>query len=173
MTPPVFGVVGWKNSGKTTLVAALVSEFSERGYKVATVKHAHHGFDVDQPGRDSYKLREAGAREVAIVSARRVAIIQELRNEPEPDLDDVIARLSGSDLVLVEGFKRHGHAKIEARRRETLQTEPLSESLPNVVAIAADHETEAGGLPLFPLSEVSEIADFITRYTGLNIRASE
>ena len=168
MTPPVFGVVGWKNSGKTTLMSRLIEEFAARGLKVAAVKHAHHAFDVDQPGRDSYKFREAGAREVAVISAKRVAIMHELRDETEPSLDDILPRLHGSDLILVEGFKAHDHPKIEARRHEAVQGDPLAGAVPGVVAVASDHATETDELPLFPLDDVAAIADFITRYLGLS-----
>ena len=171
MKPPVFGVAGWKNSGKTTLLAQLIEEFTRRGYKVGAIKHAHHGFDMDQPGRDSYRFREAGAQEIAVVSARRVAILQELRDEPEPGLDDMIERLQGSDIILVEGFKRNAHPKIEARREEAMKREALAGNIEGVVAVAANYEAETGGLPLFRLDDVTEIADFITRYTGLNIPA--
>ncbi len=168
MTAPIFGIVGWKNSGKTTLMAKLIEEFARRGYKVAAVKHAHHDFDVDQPGRDSHRFRESGAREVAVVSANRVALMHELRGEAEPGLDEVLGRLTGADLILVEGFKTHDHAKIEARRAEAAQSDAIAGTVPGVVAIAADRETEPGGLPLFPLGDISAIADFITNYTGLN-----
>jgi molybdenum cofactor guanylyltransferase/molybdopterin-guanine dinucleotide biosynthesis protein MobB len=168
MTPPIFGVVGWKNSGKTTLMSRLIAEFAARGIKVAAVKHAHHAFDIDQPGRDSYKFREAGAREVAVVSANRVAIMQELRGEDEPGLDEIVARLKGSNLILVEGFKTHDHAKIEARRKEAVQGDPLAGAVPGIVAVASDHATETEGLPVFRLDDASAIADFITRYTGLD-----
>lgn len=170
MSPLVFGIVGWKNSGKTTLTSRLIGEFAARGYKVAAVKHAHHDFDVDQPGRDSHLFREAGAREVAVVSSKRVAIMHELRGETEPGLDEVMTRLSGSELILIEGFKNHDHAKIEVRRRDSAGNEPLVGAVPGVVAIAADHPTEAGGLALFGLDDIGAIADFITRYTGLGMR---
>ena len=164
MTPRIFGVVGWKNSGKTTLMAKLIAEFARRGVKVAAVKHAHHEFDVDQPGRDLFKFREAGAREVAVVSSRRVAIMHELRGEDEPELEEIIDRLSGSELILVEGFKTRSHPKIEARRRDAAQLDPLAGAVPNVIAIAADHETDAAGLPVFALDDAAAIADFITAY---------
>lgn len=167
MTAPVFGVVGWKNSGKTLLTSRLIGEFCARGYRVAAVKHAHHGFDVDQPGRDSFRFREAGAREIALVSARRVAIMQELREEPEPSLAEIIARLQGSELILVEGFKAHDHPKIEARRRESARNDPIAGAMPGVVAIAADHPVETGGLAFFGLDEIVEMADFIARHVGL------
>ncbi|WP_088344018.1 MULTISPECIES: molybdopterin-guanine dinucleotide biosynthesis protein B [Rhodomicrobium] len=167
MSPPVFGIVGWKNSGKTTLTSRLIAEFAARGYKVAAVKHAHHGFDVDQPGRDSHLFREAGAREVAVVSSKRVAIMWELRDEEEPGLDEVLTRLHGSELILIEGFKTHDHAKIEVRRRESASQEPLAGAVPGVVAIAADHPVDAGGLASFGLNDIEAIADFITRFTGM------
>ncbi len=167
MTPPLFGVVGWKNSGKTTLVSNLISELTRRGYKVAAVKHAHHAFDVDQPGRDSYKFREAGAREVAVISDKRVAIMHELRDEPEPALEDVIKRLEGSQLILVEGFKRHDHPKIEARRREAVQQDAMAEEFPGIVAIASDHPVESGELPVYALDDIAGMADFIIRHAGL------
>jgi molybdenum cofactor guanylyltransferase/molybdopterin-guanine dinucleotide biosynthesis protein MobB len=167
MNPPVFGIVGWKNSGKTTLTARLIGELSGRGFKVAAVKHAHHGFDVDQPGRDSYKFREAGAREVAVVSAKRVAIMHELRDEEEPPLEEVLRRLKGSHLILIEGFKREPHPKIEVRRQEAVQHDPMAGDLPGIVAIASDHQTETGALPVFELDDIEGMADFILRHTGL------
>ena len=167
MMPPLFGIVGWKNSGKTTLTSRLIAELTRRGVKVAAVKHAHHGFDVDQPGRDSYKFREAGAREIAVVSSRRVAIMHELRDEAEPALEDVLERLEGSDLILIEGFKRHDHPKIEARRREAVQQDPMGEDVPGIVAIASDHEVETGDLPVYALDDVKGLADLILRHTGI------
>jgi molybdopterin-guanine dinucleotide biosynthesis protein B len=166
-TPPVFGIVGWKNSGKTTLVSNLIAELTRRGIKVAAVKHAHHAFDVDQPGRDSFKFREAGAREVAVISDKRVAIMHELREEAEPALEEVLKRLEGSELILVEGFKRHDHPKIEARRREAVQQDPMGAEFPGIVAIASDHEVETGDVLVFALDDVSGMAEFILRHTGL------
>lgn len=171
MTPPLFGVVGWKNSGKTTLVAKLVTELTRLGLKTAAVKHAHHEFDVDQPGRDSFRFREAGAREVAVISGKRVAIMHELRGEAEPSLEDVLMRLCGSDIVLVEGFKRHGHPKIEARRRESVQQTPMAGAFPGIVAIASDAQTDSGGLPFFALDDAEGMAAFILRHTGLAPRS--
>jgi molybdopterin-guanine dinucleotide biosynthesis protein B len=168
MTAPVFGIVGWKNSGKTTLMSRLIAELAARGIRVTAVKHAHHAFDIDHPGRDSYKFRESGAREVAVVSANRVAIMRELRGEDEPGLDEILTRLEGPELILIEGFKAHDHAKIEARRKDAVQSDPLAGAIPGVVAVASDYPTETNGLPLFKLDDISAIADFITRYTGLN-----
>jgi molybdopterin-guanine dinucleotide biosynthesis protein B len=168
MSVPVFGIVGWKNSGKTTLTSRLIEELTRRGLKVAAIKHAHHEFDVDQPGRDSHKFREAGAREVAVVSSRRVAIMHELRGEDEPGLEEMAGRLNGSDLILVEGFKRDGHPKIEARRTGAAQSDPLTASMPNIVAIAADHPTDGAGLPVFALDDAPAIADFIMAHLKLD-----
>ena len=167
MTPPLFGIVGWKNSGKTTLVSHLIAELTRRGFKVAAVKHAHHGFDVDQPGRDSYAFREAGAREVAVISGKRVAIMHELRGEDEPPLEAVLERLQGSDLILVEGFKAHAHDKIEARRLEATQQTPMLGDMPGIVAIATDHPADTGEVPIYALDDIAGMADFILKHTGL------
>lgn len=168
MTPPVFGVVGWKKSGKTTLVADLIAEFTRRGFVVAAMKHAHHAFDIDQPGRDSYKLREAGARQVAIGSARRWALMTELReDEEEPPFAELLANIGPCDLVLVEGWKGTPIPKIEARSTRTLTREPLAKDDPQIVAIAADAETDAGGLAVFRIGDIAAIADFIAGHLDL------
>ncbi|MEL6889328.1 MAG: molybdopterin-guanine dinucleotide biosynthesis protein B, partial [Pseudomonadota bacterium] len=112
----LYGVVGWKNAGKTGLMERLVAEITSRGHSVSTVKHAHHSFDVDHPGKDSYRHRVAGAHEVLLASRQRVALMQELRGADEPSLDALLARLSPVDLVLVEGYKRDAHPKVEAHR---------------------------------------------------------
>jgi molybdopterin-guanine dinucleotide biosynthesis adapter protein len=163
----VLGITGWKNSGKTTLTEKLVSELVRRGWTVSTVKHAHHDFDIDKPGADSFRHREAGATEVAIVSGRRWALMHELRGEDEPKLDDILARLTPCDIVLVEGYKREAHKKIEARRLEAKDRTPLSANDPNIVGIAADHAIEGEKLPVFDLDDTKSIADFIERSTGL------
>lgn len=164
----VFGIVGWKNSGKTTLTERLVAELSWRGWVVSTVKHAHHAFDVDQPGADSYRHRQAGAREVAIVSERRWALLHELHHETEPPLEEILSRLAPCDIVLVEGYKRAAHKKIETRRQEATDRTPLSASDPAVVAIAADHDVSGETLPAFDLNDILAIADFIEASTGLS-----
>lgn len=161
MTNPVFGVTGWKNSGKTTLVTRLVTEFTRRGFTVSTVKHAHHDFDIDKPATDSFRHREAGASEVMIVSGNRWALMHELRGDEEPALEQALQRLSPCDLVLVEGYKREGHPKIEARRKAAGRQDPLASGDRSILAVAADHAAESGALPLFNLDDVSGIADFI------------
>lgn len=115
MSHRVMGICGFKNSGKTTLVEKLVAELTAQGYRVSTVKHAHHDFDIDHEGRNSFRHRKAGAAEVAVVSQLRMAILSEFRGAPPPPLDEVLARLQPCDLVLVEGYKRDAHDKIEVR----------------------------------------------------------
>lgn len=161
MTPPVFGVTGWKNSGKTTLLTRLVAELTRRGHRVATVKHAHHAFDIDQPGTDSFRHREAGACEVLIVSGHRWALMHELREEEEPPLEEMLARLSPCDLVMVEGYKRERHPKIEARRAASAKSDPLAPGDASIVAIAADHPVDDEERPTFDLDDVAALADFV------------
>ncbi|MCF6100505.1 molybdopterin-guanine dinucleotide biosynthesis protein B [Mesorhizobium muleiense] len=163
----VFGITGWKNSGKTTLTEKLVAELVRRGWKVSTVKHAHHAFDIDKPGADSFRHRQAGATEVAIVSDRRWALMHELRGEDEPTLDAILSRLGTADIVLVEGYKREAHSKIETRRMEAKDWAPLSANDPQIVAIAADFAIADESLPVFDLDDTRSIADFIERATGL------
>lgn len=170
MTTPVFGITGWKNSGKTTLTERLIAELTARGYRVAAVKHAHHAFDIDHPGTDSFRHRAAGAREVAIVSGRRWALMHELDGEEEPRLSEVLARLSPADIVLVEGYKRENHPKIEARRLSSRNREPLAPFDPAIVAIAADHEVADSALPVFALDDTAAIADFILAHLKIEPR---
>ena len=158
---PVFGVTGWKNSGKTTMVERLVAELTGRGRRVSTVKHAHHTVDIDHKGRDSHRHRIAGAVEVALIGGERWAIMHELRGAEEPSLADILAKLSPCDLVIVEGYKREPHPKLEVRRREAVRHDRLSAIDPAVVAIAADHPVEGESVPVFPLDEIGRIADFI------------
>lgn len=170
MNQRVFGITGWKNSGKTTLTEKLVTELTRRGWKVSTVKHAHHDFDIDQQGTDSWRHRAAGASEVAIVSGNRWALMHELRGEAEPAMADVIARLGPCDLVLVEGYKREAHRKIEARRSASKSNERLSAGDPSIMAVAADHAQPGETLPVFDLDDVTAIADFVERATGLALK---
>ncbi|MEP0520785.1 MAG: molybdopterin-guanine dinucleotide biosynthesis protein B [Hyphomicrobiales bacterium] len=164
---PVFGVTGWKNSGKTTLVEKLVAEVTSRGFTVSTVKHAHHNFDIDQKGRDSYKHREAGANEVALVSGKRWALMHELRGEREPSLDEVLSKLSPCDLVIVEGYKREAHPKIEARRIASNSDTALAPEDPHIVAVASDTPLIGEVLPTFDINNIKEIADFALQHSGL------
>lgn len=168
--PPhkVFGITGWKNSGKTTLTTRLISELVRRGYRVHAVKHAHHAFDVDREGTDSFRHRSAGATETAIVSGARWALMHELRDDQEPTMHEVIARLSPADIVIVEGYKREDHPKIECRRTEARKNEPLAPGDPAIVAVASDHAAETGALPRFDLDDVAGIADFLIDHVGLD-----
>ena len=168
MTQKLFGIIGWKNSGKTTMTERLVRNLTGRGYRIATVKHAHHDFDIDQEGKDSWRHRKAGAAEVAVVSAKRYAIIHENGNEPEPPLTDILARLSPCDLVLIEGYKRDSHKKIELRRNESAKTERLSPTDANIVAIASDQPQTDESLPVFHLDDIDAIADFIVQELELH-----
>jgi len=161
----ILGLAGWSGSGKTTLMTALIPEFVSRGVSVSTVKHAHHSFDVDQPGKDSWRHREAGAREVVVSSAHRWALMHELRGAAEPPLDELLERLSPVDLVLVEGFKQHPHTKIEVYRG-ALGKPLLHPEDPYVIAIAADEMSPAFSVPFLPLSDPGAIARFVLSREG-------
>lgn len=168
--PPVFGIAGWKNSGKTTLAARLVAELTERGYAVTAIKHAHESFDIDQPGRDSYRLREAGARRVILSSPKRWALMHELGSSPEIPFEDLLSQTGPCDLVLVEGFKREDFPKIEIRRGGATSQLPLT-SAPDIVAVASDRpDQETDPVPIFHLDDIRGIADFIARHSGLPLR---
>lgn len=156
----IVGLVGWSGSGKTTLVTRVIPVLIRRGLKVATVKHAHHAFDTDQPGKDSWLHRQAGASEVAIVSSRRWAIVHELRQDPEPSLADMLAKLSPVDLVIVEGFKRHRHPKLEVFRPSLGQ--PLLQPEDDcIIAIATDMPLPQATVPVLMLDDIAGIADVL------------
>jgi molybdopterin-guanine dinucleotide biosynthesis protein B len=161
----IFGLAGWSGSGKTTLMTALILEFVARGVTVSSIKHAHHAFDVDQPGKDSWRHRQAGAGEVMVASERRWALMHELRGAPEPGLDELVGRMTPVDLLLVEGFKRHPHPKIEVYR-PALGKPPLHPDDPFVVAVASDDPLPGLRLPLLPLSDAAAVADFILQHDG-------
>ena len=156
----IFGLAGWSGSGKTTLMTALIPELVSRGITVSTLKHAHHAFDVDQPGKDSWRHRQAGAREVMISSQNRWALMHELRGAPEPEFDELVRRMSPVDLLLVEGFKRHPHPKIEVYR-PSLGKPLLHPEDSMVVAVASDEALRGLTLPWLPLSDASAVANFI------------
>ena len=168
MIPPLFGVVGWKNSGKTTLMVWLIGELARRGYAVSVIKHAHAKFEIDHAGRDSFKMREAGARQVALSSPRRFAVMRELGDAPEMSFEEIVAYAGPCDLVLVEGYKREAFPKIEIRREGAASREPLSGSFPEIVAIASDRpDSEKEPLPAFHLDDIAGMADFIVAHLGL------
>lgn len=162
----VWGIVGWKNSGKTGLMERLVAEFVARGLSVSTVKHAHHGFDVDQPGKDSYRHRQAGATEVLLSSRKRFALMHEHRGTEEPELKELLTKLAPVELVLVEGYKRDFHPKIEAHRSENRNPLIATEDA-TIRAIASDAGATVEGRPAFGLDDTVAIADFIANELGL------
>lgn len=160
----VYGVIGWKNSGKTSLMERLVAEITGLGFSVSTVKHVHHAVDLDQPGKDTFRHRTAGAKEVALASADRLAILMEHRG-PEPDLPAVLARLAPVDLILVEGYKRDAHPKVEVWRAET--GHPLIQPGDPLVRAVATDATLSLPVPVLNLNDTGAVADFILRETGL------
>ncbi|HTY67727.1 MAG TPA: molybdopterin-guanine dinucleotide biosynthesis protein B [Alphaproteobacteria bacterium] len=166
----VFGLAGWSGSGKTTLLVTLIPELVRRGVAVSTIKHAHHEFDVDQPGKDSYAHRAAGASEVMVSSSRRFALMHELRGAPEPTLDELLARMTPVDLILVEGFKEYPHNKLEIYRA-ALGKPLLCADDRHVVAVASDAPVAGLPVPRLNLNDVGAIADFIMAHCGLGAAA--
>ena len=169
MTQKVIGVAGFKNAGKTTLVEKLVRELTVRGYRITTVKHAHHSFDIDHEGRDSFRHRQAGASEVAVISGQRWAIIHELRGEDEPSFAAILAKLAPCDLVIVEGYKHGEHQKIEVRNL-AFDHPNLAGDDPTIVAIAANGEIADAPVPVFDRDHVEALADFIITHMRLDNR---
>ena len=161
----IFGIAGYKNAGKTGLMERLVTEITARGFSVSTLKHAHHTFDVDHPGKDSFRHRAAGAHQVVLSSGNRWAMMTELRGAPEPPLKNLISQMAPVDLVLIEGWKRDDHPKIEAHRAET--NHPLiAPNDPTIKAVACDSAIHIDR-PTFDLNATKVIADFIMSETGL------
>lgn len=158
----VFGVTGWKNAGKTGLMERLVAEFCSRGLRVSTLKHAHHSFDVDHPGKDSHRHRTAGASQVLLASTERWALMNEHRGAPEPSLAALLAKLDPVDLVLIEGWKRDKHPKVEAWRTET-GNQLIAPSDPTILAVASDTTLELDR-PVFDLDDTAAVADFILEH---------
>jgi molybdopterin-guanine dinucleotide biosynthesis protein B len=159
----IIGLAGWSGSGKTTLVTKVLPRLIERGLRVSTIKHAHHGFDLDQPGKDSFMHREAGATEVLISSARRFAILHELRDDPEWDLPDLLAKLAPVDLVLVEGFKRDAFPKLEIHR--AANGKPLLHpDDPHIVAVAADTPLPGTKVPVIDLNDIEAVVDILLKH---------
>ncbi|HZM33322.1 MAG TPA: molybdopterin-guanine dinucleotide biosynthesis protein B [Burkholderiales bacterium] len=157
----VFGFAGWSGSGKTTLIEQLIPRFAKRGLRVSLIKHAHHTFDVDQPGKDSYRHRHAGAQEVLVTSSRRWVLMHELRGAAEPSFDEQVKRISPCDLLIVEGFKHAPIPKLEVWRAETGEG-LLHPNDPHIVAVASDEKVETK-LPLLDLNDVDAISDFIVK----------
>jgi molybdopterin-guanine dinucleotide biosynthesis adapter protein len=156
----IFGLAGWSGSGKTTLMKRLLPALVGRGLTVSTIKHAHHAFDVDQPGKDSWEHRRAGAAEVMVSSASRWALMREHRGAPEPALDELIARMAPVDLILVEGFKFHPHPKLEVHR-PSLGKPLLCPNDPHIVAVASDAPIAELPVPRLALDDIGGIADLV------------
>ncbi len=165
----IFGIAGWSGSGKTTLVVRLLPVLVGRGYAVSTMKHAHHAFDVDQPGKDSWEHRAAGATEVMITSRNRWALMHENRGTPEPDPEALVPHMSDVDLLLIEGFKSAKHSKLEVWRSSVGQP-LLAPNDVSILAVATDGPVDALGKPVLDLDDVEAIADFIVEITGLRKR---
>lgn len=166
----VMGLVGWSGSGKTTLLVELLTRISELGYTVSTIKHAHHAFDVDQPGKDSHRHRSAGATEVLVASANRWALMHELAGAAEPDLDHLLTHMSPVDLVLIEGYKHHAHDKIEVHR-PALGQPVIASTDPSVVAIACDQppgDTEKLDVTFLDLNDPAAITHYILAACGFD-----
>ena len=161
----IYGVIGWKNSGKTTLIERLVADIVSRGFSVSTIKHAHHTFDVDQSGKDSYRHRVAGASEVLLTSSKRFALMHEIRDFKEPLLAALLIKLAPVDVVLVEGYKSDNHPKIEAHRRET--GKPLIATKDKTIRAIATNAKLDFDLPVFGLDDTQEITEFILAELGL------
>ena len=161
----IFGITGWKNSGKTHLMERLVAEFKSRSLSVSTIKNAHHGFDVDQPGKDSFRHRQAGAQEVLIASEKRWVLIHENNDELQPSLTNLIKKMSKVDLVLVEGFKQERHPKIEVVRKARDQ-KLISEKDPTILAVASDVDISTEKTCIY-LNDTIGIANFIGNYLEL------
>ena len=155
----VLGIVGWSGSGKTTLLEAMIPLLRARGLSVSTIKHAHHGFDMDRPGKDSYRHRVAGAQEVLVATAARWALLHEVSG-PEPHLPDLLTRLAPVDLVLVEGFKTHAFPKLEVHR-PAVGKPPIWQQESGVIAVASDVPLDVDGRTLLPLNEPAVVADWV------------
>lgn len=166
LAPPLFGIGGYKNSGKTTLIAALIGELVSRGWRVGTIKHAHHDFDVDHPGKDSYLHRAAGASEVVLVSDRRVAHLRELKGADPPDLQALARGMGSVDLVLVEGWKSGTHPRLELRR-VAVPAPPLAGHFPGVLLIVSEAVLEGEPVPVLDRANVPAIADFLLKALSL------
>lgn len=166
----ILGLVGWSGSGKTTLMVKLLPELVGRGLAVSTMKHAHHGFDVDQPGKDSFEHRAAGATEVMIGSAKRWALMHELRGAAEPAPEDLVKHMTPVDLLIIEGFKAFKHEKLEVHR-PSVGKPLLCREDPRIVAVLSDAEVPGLKVPRLDLNDVRAIADFVIRHCGLKGRA--
>ena len=163
----IFGLAGWSGSGKTTLLIRLIPAMIDRGISVSTIKHAHHRFDIDTPGKDSYEHRRAGATEVMVTSADRWALMHENHDHGEPDMDALVARMSHVDLLLVEGFKSYPHDKLEVHR-PAVGKPLLATKDDSIVAIASDAKLSDISISVLDLDNIAGIADFIVTHCKLS-----
>lgn len=163
----VMGIVGWSGSGKTSLLVEVLPLLREKGLKVSTMKHAHHRFDVDSAGKDSYRHREAGASEVLVVTSSRWVLMHELREEAEPSIEALIERMTPVDLLLIEGFKTHSHPKLEIHR-ESEGKPLLCQEDPEIVAVASDRPLPELRIPVLDLNDPGAVVEFILTHTGLH-----
>ncbi len=161
----IIGFAGWSGAGKTTLIRSVIARLTGQGLRVATVKHAHHAFDIDQPGKDSWEHRKAGAAEVLVVSDTRWALMHELRGAAEPSLPELLAKLSPADIVLIEGFKRSAIPKLEVYRAANGKP-PLHPDDASIIAIAADIAFPDAGRPVLPLDDAEAITDFVRAHAA-------
>jgi len=159
----IMGIIGWSGSGKTTLLGKLIPDLTARGLTVSTMKHTHHDFDMDQPGKDSYRHREAGAKEVLLTSRKRWAMLHELREDPEYAIDDLIKMMAPVDVLLIEGFKSHTYPKIEINR-PSRGKKLICEGDDSVVALATDEPFEGVGIPQLDLNNAKAVGDYIVSY---------
>ncbi len=166
----IFGLAGWSGSGKTTLMVRLLPEITGRGHSVSTMKHAHHSFDIDSPGKDSWEHRAAGAREVLLTSTNRWALMHENDGAPEAPVEELVARMTPVDLLLIEGFKTHDHPKVEVHR-PALGKPLLCHEDAHVVAVASDAALPGLHVPVLDLNDTAAIADFILTSCGLETGA--
>ena len=163
-----FGIAGWQNSGKTTLVKNLIPTFAKKGLTVSTIKHAHHNFDIDKPGKDSYEHRQAGAQEVLISSQRRWALIHEQDDQNETNLHELLSKLQPVDLVLIEGFKKENHSKLEVHRGN-LGKELICQTDPKICMVVSDVKLSGLDVPVFDISDYNAISEFIIEYLKLKV----
>ncbi len=162
----ILGVVGWSGSGKTTLIERMIPWFVARGVSVSTMKHAHHGFDMDRPGKDSFRHREAGATEVLVLSGSRWALLHEIGGAPEPTMEALVARMQPVDLLIIEGFKSHAYDKIEVHR-PSLGKPLLAAGDRDMIAVASDVRLGGLAVPVLDLNDPDEVAEFAAARCGL------
>lgn len=165
----IFGLVGWSGSGKTTLIRKLIPELIGMGFRVSTMKHTHHNFDIDKPGKDSHEHRVAGASQVLITGSKRWALLNENRDQPEPKIEDLLARMDDVDLVLIEGFKSHSHAKLEVFR-PSVGKKLIGATDTTIVGVATDEDVGDLDVPVLDLNDVTRVAQFIVEFCELGRR---